>query len=137
MNNLGANIRARRHELGITQEQLSNNTGLSINYISRLEVGTANNVSAKTLSHIAEVLKTSMDKLMHGSTDKAEMGFYQKKLWQALNEMDEKQAEQVSKNVLVNKMNECIGLLLEAEKKKWIVKRSTSIEMNYFRAGGI
>lgn len=100
MNNLGANIRARRHELGITQEQLSNNTGLSINYISRLEVGTANNVSAKTLSHIAEVLKTSMDKLMHGSTDEAEMGFYQKKLWQALNEMDEKQAEQVSKNVL-------------------------------------
>lgn len=100
MNNLGANIRARRHELGITQEQLSNNTGLSINYISRLEVGTANNVSAKTPSHIAEVLKTSMDKLMHGSTDKAEMGFYQKKLWQALNEMDEKQAEQVSKNVL-------------------------------------
>ena len=100
MNNLGANIRARRHELGITQEQLSNNTGLSINYISRLEVGTANNVSAKTLSHIAEVLKTSMDKLMHGLTDEAEMGFYQKKLWQALNEMDEKQAEQVSKNVL-------------------------------------
>ena len=100
MNNLGANIRARRHELGITQEQLSNNTGLSINYISRLEVGTANNVSAKTLSHIAEVLKTSMDQLMHGSTDEAEMGFYQKKLWQALNKMDEKQAEQVSKNVL-------------------------------------
>lgn len=28
------------------------------------------------------------------------MGFYQKKLWQVLNEMDEKQAEQVSKNVL-------------------------------------
>lgn len=100
MNDIGANIRARRHELGITQEQLSNNTGLSINYISRLEVGTANNVSAKTLSHIAEVLKTSMDKLMHGSIDEAEMGFYQKKLWQALNEMDEKQAEQVSKNVL-------------------------------------
>ena len=41
-----------------------------------------------------------MDKLMHGSIDEAEMGFYQKKLWQALNEMDEKQAEQVSKNVL-------------------------------------
>lgn len=100
MNKLGANIRARRHELGITQEQLSNNTELSINYISRLEVGTANNVSAKTLQQIAEVLKTSMDKLMNGSIDEAEMGYYQKKLWQALNEMDEKQAEQVSKNVL-------------------------------------
>lgn len=85
MNNLGANIRARRHELGITQEQLSNNTGLSINYISRLEVGTANNVSAKTLLKIAEVLKTSMDSLVNGSTDEAEMGYYQKKLWQALN----------------------------------------------------
>lgn len=100
MNNLGANIRARRHELGITQEQLSNNTGLSINYISRLEVGTANNVSAKTLLKIAEVLKTSMDKLVNGSTDEAEMGYYQKKLWQALNDMDKEQAEQVSKNVL-------------------------------------
>ena len=94
MNNLGANIRARRHELGITQEQLSNNTGLSINYISRLEVGTANNVSAKTLLKIAEVLKTSMDKLVNGSSDTANMG------WQALNEMNEQQAEQVSKNVL-------------------------------------
>ncbi|MFR0612732.1 transcriptional regulator [Limosilactobacillus reuteri] len=100
MNNLGANIRARRHELGITQEQLSNQTGLSINYISRLEVGTANNVSAKTLLSIAEVLKTSMDNLANGSTDEAEMGYYQKKLWQALNEMNKKQAEQVSKNVL-------------------------------------
>ena len=100
MNNLGANIRARRHELGITQEQLSNNTGLSINYISRLEVGTANNVSAKTLLKIAEVLKTSMDSLVNGSTVEAEMGYYQKKLWQALNDMDKEQAEQVSKNVL-------------------------------------
>lgn len=100
MNNLGANIRARRHELGITQEQLSNNTGLSINYISRLEVGTANNFSAKTLLKIAEVLKTSMDKLVNGSSDTANMGYYQKKLWQALNEMNEQQAEQVSKNVL-------------------------------------
>lgn len=100
MNNLGANIRARRHKLGITQEQLSNRTGLSINYISRLEVGAANNVSAKTLLSIAEVLKTSMDKLANGSTDEAEMGYYQKKLWQALNKMDDEKAEQVSKNVL-------------------------------------
>ncbi|MBB1069408.1 helix-turn-helix transcriptional regulator [Limosilactobacillus sp. RRLNB_1_1] len=100
MNNIGANIRARRHELGITQEELSNQTGLSINYISRLEVGTANNVSAKTLLSIAEVLKTSMDNLANGSTDEAEMGYYQKKLWQALNRMDDEKAEQVSKNVL-------------------------------------
>lgn len=100
MNNIGANIRARRHKLGITQEQLSNRTGLSINYISRLEVGTANNVSAKTLLHIAEVLETSMDNLANGSTDEAEMGYYQKKLWQALNNMDDEKAEQFSKNVL-------------------------------------
>ncbi|MBB1079275.1 helix-turn-helix transcriptional regulator [Limosilactobacillus sp. STM2_1] len=100
MNNLGANIRARRHALGITQEQLSNNTGLSINYISRLEVGTANNVSAKTLLSIAEVLKTSMDKLANGSIDEAEMGYYQRKLWNTLNNMDDEKAEQVSKNVL-------------------------------------
>lgn len=100
MNNIGANIRARRHELGITQEELSNQTGLSINYISRLEVGTANNVSAKTLLSIAEVLKTSMDNLANGSTDETEMGYYQKKLWQALNRMDDERAEQFSKNVL-------------------------------------
>lgn len=100
MNNLGANIRARRHELGITQEELSNRTGLSINYISRLEVGSANNVSAKTLLHIAEVLETSMDKLANGSTDGLSMGYYQKLLWQALNKMDDKKSEQVSKNVL-------------------------------------
>lgn len=100
MNNLGANIRARRHELGITQEELSNRTGLSINYISRLEVGSANNVSAKTLLSIAEVLKTSMDKLANGSTDGSSMGYYQKLLWQVLNKMDDKKSEQVSKNVL-------------------------------------
>ncbi|MCD7125034.1 hypothetical protein LT101_09680 [Limosilactobacillus caviae] len=63
-------------------------------------VGTANNVSAKTLLSIAEVLKTSMDNLANGSTDEAEMGYYQKKLWQALNKMDDEKAEQVSKNVL-------------------------------------
>ena len=62
--------------------------------------GTANNVSAKTLLSIAEVLKTSMDNLANGSTDEAEMGYYQKKLWQALNKMDDEKAEQVSKNVL-------------------------------------
>ena len=43
---------------------------------------------------------TSMDKLVNGSSDTANMGYYQKKLWQALNEMNEQQAEQVSKNVL-------------------------------------
>ena len=41
-----------------------------------------------------------MDKLVNGSSDTANMGYYQKKLWQALNEMNEQQAEQVSKNVL-------------------------------------
>ena len=41
-----------------------------------------------------------MDSFVNGSTDEAEMGYYQKKLWQALNDMDKEQAEQVSKNVL-------------------------------------
>ncbi|MGF7102588.1 hypothetical protein [Limosilactobacillus caviae] len=41
-----------------------------------------------------------MDNLANGSTDEAEMGYYQKKLWQALNKMDDEKAEQVSKNVL-------------------------------------
>lgn len=100
MNNLGANISTRRHLLGITQEKLSEKTGLSVNYISRLEVGSASNVSAKTLLSIAEVLKTSMDNLVNDNNSKQEMGYYQKKLWNVLKQMDTARAEQVSKNVL-------------------------------------
>lgn len=41
-----------------------------------------------------------MDKLANGSIDEAEMGYYQRKFWNTLNNMDDKKAEQVSKNVL-------------------------------------
>ncbi len=99
-NTLGVNISSRRHELNFTQEQLSDLTNLSINYISRLERGDADNVSSKTLLKIAKALDTSMDKLMNSTNSTHDMGYYQNRLWKELGKMKTEKAEQISKSVL-------------------------------------
>ena len=38
LHNLAKNMRDRRRSLGLTQEQLAENSGLSTNYVARLEV---------------------------------------------------------------------------------------------------
>lgn len=64
MNNLGNNIRAARTKQKLTQEKLAELSGLSLNFISRLERTNTNNVSVKNLIKIAEALGVSTTQLL-------------------------------------------------------------------------
>lgn len=65
MTQLGERIKARRQELGWTQDDLAIKSGLSKGFLSDLENG-KRNVSANNLLDIARVLSVSLDFLMKG-----------------------------------------------------------------------
>jgi transcriptional regulator with XRE-family HTH domain len=48
---LGAAVKARREELGLTQEQIANDTELHQRWISNVETGKRNPIHARELSH--------------------------------------------------------------------------------------
>lgn len=60
---LGEKIRERRKELGWSQEDLSDKTGLDRTYISGIERG-LRNPALKNLSKLSKALKISIDQLM-------------------------------------------------------------------------
>jgi transcriptional regulator with XRE-family HTH domain len=60
---LGEKIREKRLELGLSQEDLSNKTGLDRTYISGIERG-VRNPALKNLNKLAKALKISIDQLM-------------------------------------------------------------------------
>lgn len=61
--NFGDNMRIRRLELNISQEELSFRAGLHRNYVSDVERGTRN-VSIKAMEKIAKGLDTSLYELL-------------------------------------------------------------------------
>jgi transcriptional regulator with XRE-family HTH domain len=65
MASLGERIRARRTELGWTQDVLATKVGISKGFLSDLE-NAKRKVSAENLMGIAEVLNLSLDFLMKG-----------------------------------------------------------------------
>ena len=56
--NIAANVRRRREEIGITQAELAEGAGIDTTYLQRLERGTVN-VSVAVLVHVADALQTS------------------------------------------------------------------------------
>lgn len=66
--NLAANMKARRKELGITQEELADLTGISYSQIRSMEKGTAN-PNLTSLERITEVLRISIADLTEDSED--------------------------------------------------------------------
>ena len=58
---MGIMIRERREELGMTQEELANKSGVSRQTISSLESGKSENVLTGTLAAIANALGTTVD----------------------------------------------------------------------------
>lgn len=62
---LGEAIRAKRHELGLTQEQLAENAGLDRAYVGAVERG-ERNISVVNLFLLAEALKTQSSVLLNG-----------------------------------------------------------------------
>jgi transcriptional regulator with XRE-family HTH domain len=67
MNSVGERIKARRLDLGWTQEELCRKAGISTGFLSDLE-NQKRSVSAETLLDIARVLSLSLDYLMKGGT---------------------------------------------------------------------
>lgn len=100
---LGKNIVKRRHELKITQQRLAELSDLSINFISRLERGSSNDVSSTTLLRLATALGTSMDDLMRSPTKEVasqEHGPQLTKLIKQLESYDYAKSEHLSKAIL-------------------------------------
>jgi len=62
---LGENIRARRRNLGWSQEKLAEKADLHHNYIGDIERG-EENVSVDALMRISVALKISLSDLVHG-----------------------------------------------------------------------
>ena len=100
MNKIGVNIANRRRQLHMTQEQLSGSTGLSVNYISKVERDFATHISADTLIKLAKGLNTSMEQLVDPHSERKEIGPYQSNLLKLLNNLDTDKAEVLSKSVL-------------------------------------
>lgn len=62
---LAARLRARRLELGLTQEQVAERTGFSQRHVSSFEVGTRI-PTLPTLSRLARALETTEAELLQG-----------------------------------------------------------------------
>lgn len=60
--NLGQNIKNRRKELGLTQQQLANKMNMSLNFVGKIEVAFSK-PSLDTLIEIADVLETTVSDL--------------------------------------------------------------------------
>jgi len=69
---LGERIRARRIELGWTQEELARRAGISTGFLSDLE-NSKRGINADTLLDIARVLGVSLDYLMTGTDEGAQV----------------------------------------------------------------
>lgn len=59
---LGINIKERRKALGISQQELADRTGLSLNFIGKIEVAFSK-PSLDTVIEIAEALSTTVSEL--------------------------------------------------------------------------
>ena len=62
---MGIKIKERREELGMTQEELAQKSGVSRQTISSLETGKYENVLIGTLAAIATALGTTVDKIFY------------------------------------------------------------------------
>lgn len=63
---LGLNIKKRRKELNLTQQELADRLGLSLNFIGKIEVAFSK-PSLDTLIDIAEKLETTVSELTNFS----------------------------------------------------------------------
>ena len=62
---MGYKIKERREELRMSQEELSQKSGVNRTTISSLETGKAVNVLAGTLVALAKALDTTIDKIFY------------------------------------------------------------------------
>lgn len=101
--NIGEKIRQFRIDANITQESLAEMSGLSINYISKIERSKNPNISINALISISDALEIDIQSFFP-STNKTEVNiappFATRKLINILLEMDSSKAENISKSLL-------------------------------------
>lgn len=84
---IGANVRVRREDIGMTQAQLGQAIGVTFQQVQKYERG-ANRISAAALLRIADALECSVADL-YGDPDPAGTSMSERailKLWQQLRE---------------------------------------------------
>lgn len=97
---LGENITKYRKQRSLTQEQLAELAGPTVNYLSRVERDRGSRTSARTVHKLAVALNITMDDLMTNSTTKASpVKPYQTLLNNKINSYG-KRSEEVSKLLL-------------------------------------
>lgn len=99
-NNIGSNIRTQRHRAGLTQEKLAEYSGLSVNFISKIERTQNQNISVQKLSHIADALGISVSDLFTetDTTRTSDLPPYTALLLRQLKSLDYETANQISKH---------------------------------------
>lgn len=66
---LGNKVRNRRYELGLTQEELSQRTGLSTGHISDIENGHRKQIQTKTIKRLAKGLGMTLEQVLGGDEE--------------------------------------------------------------------
>ena len=61
---IGDNIKKYRNVAGLTQQQLAEKSGLSINFVSRVEWSSNQNISLKNLAKLANALEVPLANLV-------------------------------------------------------------------------
>ena len=85
---LGRRIRVRRQHLGLTQEQLAKEMGVSTSFMGHIERGTLK-ASLETLVQLANVMDVSIDGLLSASLNRGNDTKRQKAMRDLLNALND------------------------------------------------
>lgn len=85
---LGRRIRVRRQNLGLTQEQLAKEMGVSTSFMGHIERGTRK-ASLETLVQLANVMDVSIDSLLSASLKRNKDNPRQKAMRDLLNALND------------------------------------------------
>lgn len=72
---IGTQIRRLRAKKGLTQEKFAELSGLSVNFISKLERGQMDNISITNIIKICNAMNISISELVNDDPTQALMGF--------------------------------------------------------------
>ncbi|WP_099975173.1 helix-turn-helix domain-containing protein [Lactobacillus terrae] len=98
---IGSKIQIIRTNRGITQEKLAELSGLSSNFISKLERDSTKDISLSNLISITKALDISIDELLNLKiTDDEKYTLNTHLLFEKLNSLDKENADNLSKNFL-------------------------------------
>lgn len=109
VNDIGSEIRKRRLNLHLTQEDLAELSNMSVNFLSQLERTNSQNISIKKIDALAQALNTTTPQIINSaytnkSTRNSKPGSKEKqvflnKLIAELNKMPIQQSEKISKHL--------------------------------------